>query len=121
MTRRLLVCTFLFVALAGSGVGWAQNAPETRAVDSSAVTQTRLPGLGIDAALKSRSDVLRAGWVELRRPTAGVRLGLAVLVGLSLLLAAAGVTLARPSPAPRPTLWRRWSLALRAPPLLRLS
>ena len=121
MTRRVLACTFLFVALAASGVGWAQNAPEIRAVDSSAVTLTPPPGLGIDAALKGRSDVLTAGWAELRLPNARVRLGLAVLVGLSLLLAAAGVTLARPSPAPRPTLWRRWSLALRAPPALRLS
>ena len=120
MTRRVLACTFLFVALAASGVGWAQNVPETRAVDS-AVALTPLPGLGIDAALKGRSDVLRAGWSEQRLPNARVRLGSAVLVGLSLLLAAARVPFARPSPAPRPMLWRRWSLALRAPPLLRVS
>jgi hypothetical protein len=120
MTRRVLASTFLFVALAASGVGWAPSPPETRAVDS-AVTLTRPPGLSIDAALKGRSEILTRGWAEQRLPNARVRLSPAVLVGVSLLLAAASLTLARPSPAPRPTLWRRWSLALRAPPLLPLS
>lgn len=120
MTRRVVVCTLLFVALAVSGVGWAESPPEPQAVDS-AVSLPRPPGLAIDAALKGRSDVLTSGWTEQRLTKARVRLGLAVLVGLSLVLAAAGVTLSRPSPALRSTLWRRWSVALRAPPLLRLS
>jgi hypothetical protein len=120
MTRRVVVCILLFVALAVSGVGWAESRPETRAVNS-AVTLTRPPGLAVDATVKGRSDTLTAGWAEQRLPKARVRLGLAVLVGLSLLLAAALATLTRPSPGPNCTRWRRWSVALRAPPLLRLS
>ena len=120
MTRRVVVCSFLFAALALSGVGWAEVPPETRTLDS-AVTLTRPPGLTIDAMLTGRSEILTSRWAEQRLPTARVRLGLAVLVSPSLLLAAASVMPNRPSPAPRSTLWRRWSVALRAPPVLRLS
>ncbi len=119
MTRRVVVSAFLFLAAALAGIGWAETTPKTGAVDS-AVTLTRPPALAIEAALKGRSYALTAGWSDQRLPKARVRLGLAVLVGLSVLVAAAIVTLTRPSPAPRSTLWRRWSVALRAPPLLRL-
>ncbi len=115
MTRRVVLVTFLFVALAVAGVGWAETAPDSGAFKS-AVTLTRPPGLAIDVALPGRSEVLSTGWSEQRLPTARVRLGLAVIVGVSVLLAAAIVTLTRPSPAPHSTLWCRWSLALRAPP-----
>ncbi len=120
MTRRVVVSAFLFLAAALSGVGWADTPPKTRAVDN-AVTLTRPPGLAIEAALKARSEALTGGWTEQRLPKARARLGLAVLVGLSVLVAAAVLTLARPSPAPHSTLSRRWSVALRAPPLLRLA
>ena len=120
MTRRVVVCAFLFVALAASGLGGTDARPETRAGDS-AVSLTRPPGLAIDAPLSGRSEVLSGGLAEQRLTKARVRLWLAVLVGLSVLLAAALVALSRPSPAPRSTLWRRWSVALRAPPVLRLS
>jgi hypothetical protein len=101
-------------------VAWAETPPEARGVNG-AVTLTRPLGLAIDATLNGRSDVLTAGWAEQRLPKTRIRLGLAVLVGLSVLLAAAIVTLTRPSPAIRSALWRRWSVALRAPPVLRLS
>ncbi len=119
-TRRVIVSAFLFLAAALSGIGWAETTPKTGAVDS-AVTLTPPPALAIEAALRGRSDAVTAGWSDQRLAKARVRLGLAVLVGLSVLVAAAIVTLTRPSPAPGSTLWRRWSVALRAPPLLRLS
>ncbi|HEV3402362.1 MAG TPA: hypothetical protein VG078_11125 [Acidimicrobiales bacterium] len=120
ITRRVVVCTFLPLALAASGLGWAAAAPGMPQFDS-AITLTQPPGLSIDAALKGRSEILSAGSAEQRLPQSRVRLGLAVLVGLSLLLAAASVTLRRPSPALRSMLRRRRSVALRAPPALRLS
>jgi hypothetical protein len=120
VTRRAVVCALLFVALGVSGVGWAEAPVETRSGDR-AVAVTPPPGLAVDAALKGRTDLLAGGWAELRVPKARVRLGLAVLVGLTVVLAAAVATLRRPSPAPRSTLWRRWSLSLRAPPALRFS
>ncbi len=116
----MIVSAFLFLAAALSGIGWAETTPTTGAVDS-AVTLTPPPGLTIDAALKGRSDAVTAGWSDQRQAKARARLGLAVLVGLSVLLAAAIVTLARLSPAPGSTFWRRWSVALRAPPLLPLA
>ena len=119
-TRRALVSAVLFVAACLAGIGWAETTPKTGAVDS-AVTLTPPPALAIEAAVKGRSDAVTAGWSDQRLVKARVRLGLAVLVGLSVLLAAAIVTLTRPSPAPRSTLWRRWSVALRAPPLPRLA
>jgi hypothetical protein len=120
MTPRLVVCAFLLVALAVSGVGWAETPREPRGVDN-AVTLTQPVGLTVDATLNGRSDVLTAGWAEQRLPKARIRLGLAVLVGLSVLLLAAIVTLTRPSPAAPSALSRRWSVALRAPPVFRLS
>src|SRR3712207_2480965 len=120
MKRRVAVCTFLFIALTVSGVGWAETPHDTRVVDS-AVTLSLPPGPAIEAALTGRSDAVTAGWSDQRLAKARVRLGLAVLVGLSVVVAAAVVALARPLPAPGSTLWRRWSVTLRAPPLLRLS
>ena len=120
MTRRVVVCTLLLVALAVSGVQWADSLPETRTV-ASAVTLTHPPGLAVDATLKGRPDLLTGSWVEQRLAKARPCLGLAALVGLSVLLAAAVVTLRRPSPGLLSTLWRRRSVALRAPPLLRVS
>ncbi len=120
-TRRGIVTAFLFLAAALLGIGWAETTPKTGAVDG-AVILTPPPALAIDAALKGRSDAaVTAGWSDQRLAKARVRLGLAVLVGLSVLVAAAVVTLTRPSPAPGSTFWRRWSVALRAPPLLRLA
>ncbi|MDQ3979824.1 MAG: hypothetical protein M3314_09755 [Actinomycetota bacterium] len=110
----------LFVALAVAGLGWAETSGEIRAPDR-AVGLTQPPGLAIDASLPGRSDVLTAGWVEQRLLKARVRLGLAVLVGLTLALAAAPVRTTWPPHAPRPTLWRLGSAARRAPPLLRLA
>ena len=119
MTRRALVSSLLSVALAVSGVGWAETRSETRTVDSSS-TLTRPPGLAIDVALQGRSDAL-LGVADQRPPKARVRLGLAVLVGLTVLQAAAMATLSKPSPAPRYRRWRSRSVALRAPPRLRLA
>jgi hypothetical protein len=118
MTRRVVVCTVVFVALALSAVGWSEPTPAARVSDSS-VTLTRPPGLAIDAALTVRPEILSGGWLEHR--VAKARLGLAVLPGLSALVAAGPATLTRPLQAPRSTLRRRWSVTLRAPPALRLS
>ena len=117
MMRRV-VCTVVFVALALSAVGWPDPTPGARGSDSS-VTLTRPPGLAIDAALTVRPEILVGGWFE--HSLAKARLGLAVLPGLGMLVAAALVTLTRPSQAPRTTLRRRWSVTLRTPPALRLS
>ncbi len=119
MTRRVVVSAFVCLAAALSGVGWADTPSKTRAVDN-AVTLTRPPGLAIEAAPNARSELLTGGSDEQRLPKARVRLGLALLVGLSVLVAATIFAPNRPSRAPRSTLWRRWSVALRAPPLLRL-
>ena len=119
MTRRVVVCTLLSVALALSGVGWKDSWPKTRA-GNSAVTLTRPPGLALDATVNGRSDTLTEGWAEQRIPSIAARLGLAVLVGLSVLLAATLGELTRRSRGPGCTLWRRWSVALRAPPVLPL-
>ena len=119
-TRRVTVSAVLFLAAALSGIAWTETAPETRAVDS-AVTLTRPPALAIEAALKGRSDAVTAGWSDQRLAKARFRLGPAVLVGLSVVLAAAVITLPRPSPAPGSALRRRRSVALRAPPLPPLS
>lgn len=120
IARRVVVCHLLLLALAVSGLGWTEAPPETRAIES-AVTLTGPPGLAIEAALRGRSEVVSGGWADQRLPKARVQLALAVLVALTVLPAAAIATLTRPSPAPRSTLWRRWSVALRAPPVLRLS
>ena len=119
-TRRGVVSAFLFLAVALSGIGWAETTPERGAVES-AVTLTPPPALAIEASLNGRSDAVSAGWSDLRLAKARVRLGPAVLVGLSVLVAAATVTLTRPAPAPPSTLRRRSSVALRAPPLPRLA
>ena len=115
MKRPVAVCAFLFIALTVSVAGWAETPRETRVVDS-AVTLSLPSGLAIEAALNGRSDAVTAGWSDQRLAKARVRLGLAVLVGLSVVVAATIITLTRPSPAPGSTLWRRWSVALRAPP-----
>ncbi len=120
MTRRVVVSAFVCLAAALSGVGWAETAPNTRAVDR-ALALAQAPGWGIEAALKGRSEALTGGWTEQRLPNARVRLEPAVLVGLGVLVAAAVVTLTRRSPAPDSPLWCRWSVARRAPPPLRLS
>ncbi len=119
-TRRVIASALLFLAAALAGIGWAETTPNTGAVDS-AVTLTRPPALTIEATLKGRSDAVTPRWTEQRLAKAPIQLGLAVLVGLSVLAAAAIVTLTRPSAAPGSTLWRRWSVVLRAPPQLRLS
>ncbi len=120
MACRLVVSSLLFIALAVSGLGWEEVSSETRSVDG-ALTLTRPPGLTSDAKLASRPDVVSGSWAEPRVPKARVRLGLAVLGGLSALLAAVFVALTRPLPTPGPTHWRRWSVGLRAPPVFRLT
>lgn len=121
MTRRVVIaCAVVFAAAAVSGIIWLER-PEARSADNTGLTLTRPPGLAIDAAVKGRSEVVTTGSADRRVPKARVRLGLAVLVGVSLVMAAAITTLTRPSPALRRTLWRRSSVSLRAPPLPKLS
>jgi hypothetical protein len=119
MTRPLVVSTLLFVALALSGGGSPDARLEPRALDSS-VTSRPL-GLAIDAALNARPEILARGWAEHTLGKARPRLGLAVVVSLTMLLVSATVTVIGRSPGPRSTLSRHWSIALRAPPALRLS
>ncbi len=120
IARRVVASAFLFLTAAVSGFLSTDTPAKTGPVDS-AVTLTRPPALAIEAAVKGRSEALTGSWADQRLPNARVRLGLAVLVGLTVLGPAAVVTLTRPSPAPRSVLWRRSSVALRAPPLLQLS
>lgn len=117
---RVVVSMLLLPVLAGSGVGPADEPSEAHSA-ASAVTLTRPPGLTVDAAPSGRTDVLSGTWAEQRSPKARLRLGLAVLVGFSLLLAAGIVALTRPSSVPSNSVCRRWSAVLRAPPVLRFS
>ncbi len=117
--RRRVVCILLFVALTLSAAGSPDVMPETRALDSS-VTSRPL-GVAVDAALNARPEMLAGGWTEHRPAKARARLGLAVLVTVGVLLAAAMATVIGRSPGPRSTRSRRWSVALRAPPALRPS
>ena len=115
-TRRVVVGALLLVAAALEGIGWAAPAPTTGAV-ASAVAMSP----AITAGVTGRSEAVVAGWSDHRSSKARARLGVAVLGGLSVLLAAAVVTLTRPSPPRCLTLRRRWSLALRAPPPLLIA
>lgn len=120
MARRVVISALLVAALAVPGLGWAGASPDSGAVDH-AVTLTRPLSFALDAAAPSKSDVLSGGWAEQRLSKARLNLGLAVLVGMSLLLAAATFALTRPLRASGPTLWRRGSAARRAPPIFRLT
>ena len=118
--RRIVVCTLLLVGLTVSAVGWPHSPPEPREVDSSVIL-TSPPGLAIEAALSARADLLSSSWTEHRVLKVRPRLALPVSVGLGMLLTVGMVTLVRLAAGRCPTLWRRRSVALRAPPRLRLT
>ncbi len=120
MMRRIAVCSLLFMALAVSAVGWPDSPPESRSIDSSVILASP-PGLAMDAALSVRADLLSSSWIEHRVLKARPGLALPVSVGLGMLLTAGMVTLVRLPAGRCPTLWRRRSVALRAPPRLRLT
>ncbi len=120
MRRAIAGALLLLAAVALPGIRWADSATKAAAVES-AITPTPPHAMAIEAALTGRSDAATARWSDQRVVKARLRLVLAVLVGLSVLMAAGIVTLTRPSPAPRFTPSRRWSVGLRAPPLLRLA
>ena len=117
--RRVAVSILLAAALVLTLGVWREASPDTRGVDvAAAVTGTAR--VADEVALTAKPQRLAFGWTEQRTFTARLRLGLAVLVGLSVLLAVAVVRLHRLSLGRRPTLWRRSSAILRGPPALRL-
>lgn len=119
--RRVLVSTLLVVAaLLLPLEPWPDATPDARAVDGAAAL-TGAPSLTDHVALTTKRQTLTSDGVEHRTVKARPRLGLAVLFGFSVLMAVATARRRRLSARPRPTLWHRPNLALRAPPALRLS
>ncbi len=117
---RRVVPMLVVAALLSSVGGWIDATTATTSGDGS-VTLTPTSGVAIDAALNARPENLTGGRVEHRAPRTRAPLGLAVLVGLSVLLAVAIATLHRRSPWQRPTVWRRSSVVLRAPPAFSIA
>jgi hypothetical protein len=118
--RRVVVSALLIASLVPSLAAWRDGKPDRRAVDGAAAL-IGAPSLTDDVALTTRRQTLTSDGVEHRTVKAGPRLGLALLVGLSVRVAVARARRRRLSARPRPTLWRRPNLALRAPPALRFS
>jgi len=119
MMRRVAVSTVLAAALVLSLTAWREAAPNIRGTDSG-VRVPHAVAAAIDA-LRAKAEVLTNGKVEHRTVKSRPRLGLAVLVGLSVLLVVAIGGLHRLWPGQGLTLWRRSTVTLRAPPVLRLS
>lgn len=120
MMRRVVVFTMLAAALVLCPTAWREAAPTTRGTDGG-VGVPHAVAVSIDATLRATTDLLTGGKVEHRTVKSRPRLGLAVLVGLSVLLVVAMARLYRLRPEHSLTLWRRSSVTLRAPPVLRLS
>jgi len=115
--RRIVVFALL-AALALSLTDW-RGTPVIGATDVG-VTTPRIPGVALDAPLTAKPQVIASGWIE-QRVKSRLRLGSAVLVGLSVLLLVVMASLHRVSSEGLPTFWRRSRATLRAPPVLRLS
>ncbi len=120
MIRRIAVCSLLVMALAVSAVGWPDSPPESRSIDSSVILASP-PGLAMDAALSVRADLLSSSWIEHRVLKPRLRFVPPATVGLGMLVVAGIVTFLWLPAGPTPARSRRWSVALRAPPRLRLT
>lgn len=120
LTRRAVVGPLLLVALALSAMGWTGSPGDLRRLARS-VTSTGPPGSAIEAALSVNADLVKSGWAEQRVLKLRPRLGLVGPEGLGLLVAAAMVALVGLPVGRRPSVWRRRSVPLRAPPRPRLS
>jgi len=120
MMRRVVVSTLLASALVLSLAAWQEAAPNIGGTDAG-VGIPRAAALAIDAPARAKAEILTSGKVEHRTVKSRPRLGLAVLVGLSALLALVMAGLHRLWPYQGLTLSRRSSVTLRAPPVLRLS
>ncbi len=120
MMRRVAVCTVLAVALVLSLTPGREAPPNFRDTDVG-VSVPPAAALAIDAPLRAKSEILTSGKIEHRSVKSRARLGLAVLVGLSVLLVAVTARLHRLWPGQGLALWWRSSVTLRAPPVLRLA
>ena len=121
MSRRVVVSTLLAAALVFSLTAWREATPNIGGIDSG-LRVPLAPAPGLDAPLTAKIQILAGGWIEHRTVKSRPRGALAVLVGLSALLVVVIAGLHRLSPGRRPTVWRRSSVSLRAPPaILRLS
>ena len=118
MIRRVVVSTLL-AALVLSLTAWRETPPTVRS--DGGVTVPNAPALAPEAPLRTKAETLTNGTTEHRPVKSRPRLGLAVLVGLSVLLVVFIVGLHRLWPGQLVKLWWRSSVTLRAPPVLRLA
>lgn len=118
MIRRIVVST-LFAALVLSLTAWRETPPTVRS--DGGVTVPHAPALAPEGPLRTKAETLTNGTTDHRPVKSRPRLGLAVLVGLSVLLVIVMVGLHRLWPGQLVRLSRRSSVALRAPPVLRLA
>ncbi|MDQ4130380.1 MAG: hypothetical protein M3133_05230 [Actinomycetota bacterium] len=118
--RRVAVSTLLALAIVLTLTAWGEAPPSVKATDGG-VAVPRGPALALDPPLRTKAEILTGGRIEQRTIKSRPSLGLAVLVGLSALLLLVVAGLHRLWPGQGPTLSRRSTVTLRAPPVLRLS
>lgn len=118
MMRRVVV-PMLLAALVLSLTAWREAPPTVRG--DARVTVPHAPALAPEVPLRTKAEILSNGTIEHRPVKSRPRLGLAVLVGLSVLLVIFIVGVHRLWPRQLVKLWWRSSVALRAPPVLRLA
>lgn len=114
------VLSILLVALIAAGMGWREATPQAKTVGG-AVSLPGTAAAAIDAVVRTRADVLTAGFAEQRSAKARARLGLFVVVSLAVLMAVAISYLHQLMPGRPAVLRRRHRIGLRAPPPLTLS
>lgn len=119
LKRRVMICALLVTAMALSVSGSADVFPDSRAVDGAAAVRV-LPGVALDAGLGTRPETLTVRWADHVSSKARPGLGLAMVAGMTALLALGMASIHNLGPG-RPALLRRsHSVALRAPPTPRL-
>jgi hypothetical protein len=118
MMRRVVVSTLL-AALVLSLTAWRETPPTVRG--DGGVTVPHGPALGPEAPMRTKAETLTNGTAEHRPVKSRARLGLAVLVGLSVLVVVFMVARHRRRPGRPVELWWGSSATLLTPPVLRLA
>lgn len=116
--RRLVVST-LPAALVLSLTAWRETPPTVRSDRGMIVPHA--PALSPEAPLRTKAEFLSNGLIEHRSVKSRARIGLAVVAGLGVLLVVLIVGVHRLWPGRIVNMWRRSSVALRAPPVVRLA
>ena len=119
MTRRAVVFMVTATALLLSLTAGPDAAPNVRGADGGVGVPRAV--LAVEASVRAKAEILASGKIEHRTVKSRLRLGLAVLAGLSAMSIFGMAGLHRLRPRPGLTQWRRSSVTLRAPPVLRLS